>query len=72
MAPPATCKAIKEPIKDEWATATRTHAFLQDVNRGTISDARFNTWLAQVRFDGRLCPVTRMGVMKMSMAWKLL
>ncbi|KIZ07289.1 putative Seed maturation protein PM36 like protein [Monoraphidium neglectum] len=79
MAPPATCKAIKEPIKDEWATATRTHAFLQDVNRGTISDARFNTWLAQdylyVRNFARLlaamiasCPDTHVDVLVGGMA----
>ncbi|KAI8463492.1 MAG: TENA/THI-4 family [Monoraphidium minutum] len=47
MAPPATCKAIQAPIASEWAVATRSHAFLRDVNSGGISAARFNTWLAQ-------------------------
>lgn len=44
----ATCKAIQEPLAAEWEKATRTHEFLRDVNAGAITDARFNTWLAQV------------------------
>jgi hypothetical protein len=49
MAPPETCKAIAGPIAADWEAATRTHPFLVDVNAGTISQERFNTWLAQAR-----------------------
>ena len=44
----ATTQALRGALAAEWQAATRTHAFLVDVNGGAIAPARFNTWLAQV------------------------
>lgn len=47
MAAAPTTAALRAALDAEWLAATRSHAFLRDVNAGAISAARFNTWLAQ-------------------------
>jgi hypothetical protein len=49
MAAAPTTAALRAALDAEWLAATRSHAFLRDVNAGAISAARFNTWLAQAR-----------------------
>jgi hypothetical protein len=44
-----TSKALHAALAADWEVATRSHAFLRDVNAGGITPTRFNTWLAQVR-----------------------
>lgn len=44
---PATTKEMLDALGSKWQDATRTHTFLRDVNAGTITPERFNTWLAQ-------------------------
>jgi hypothetical protein len=62
MATTTTMDALRRQHAADFALATRDHAFLKDVGAGTITPARFNTWLAQdylfVRAFGRMLAAT--------------